>query len=134
MDIEQIAKTAVTSAIKVHKTLGPGLLESVYQKCLKYELEKAGLSVQTEVQLPVHYEDIRIDTGFRADMIVENQVIIENKTVDQLAPIHEAQLLTYLKMTGLHLGFLFNWKSVLMKDGIKRMVNNLSKNYEPRRR
>ena len=134
MDIEQIAKTAVTSAIKVHKTLGPGLLESVYQKCLTYELKKAGLKVQTEVPLPVQYENIKIDAGFRADMIIEDLVIIENKTVDKIAPIHEAQLLTYLKMTGLNLGFLLNWKSVLMKDGIKRMVNNLSKNYEPRRR
>ena len=125
MNIEKIAHTAITSAIKVHKTLGPGLLESVYQKCLKYELEKAELRVQTEVYLPVQYENIKIDAGFRADMIIANQIIIENKTVDKMLPIHEAQLLTYLKMTDLHLGFLLNWKSVLMKDGIKRMVNNL---------
>ena len=125
MNIEQIGRIAVTSAIKVHKHLGPGLLESVYQKCLEYELEKEGLGVQCEVQLPVQYEDIQIDAGFRADMIIEDQVIIENKTVDQIAPIHEAQLLTYLKMTDMNLGFLFNWKTTLMKDGIKRMVNNL---------
>jgi GxxExxY protein len=125
MEIEQIGRVTINSAIKVHKTLGPGLLESVYQKCLAYELEKDGLEVQCEVPLPVQYEDIKIDAGFRADMIIENSVIIENKTVDQIAPIHEAQLLTYLKITGMSLGFLLNWKVTLMKDGIKRMVNNL---------
>ena len=125
MEIEQVARQIVHSAIKVHKALGPGLLESVYQKCLAYELEKEGLGVRCEVPLPVQYEDIKIDAGFRADMIIEDSVIIENKTVDQIAPIHEAQLLTYLKITGISLGFLLNWKVVLMKDGIKRMVNNL---------
>ena len=83
------------------------------------------LDVNCEVPLPLQYEDIRIDVGFRADMIVENAVIVENKTVDKLAPIHEAQLLTYLKITGMRLGFLLNWNVVLMKDGIKRMVNHL---------
>ena len=124
-DIESTARQIVHAAIKVHKALGPGLLESVYQKCLTYELEKTGLKVQCEVPLPVQYEDIKIDAGFRADMIIEDSVIIENKTVDQLAPIHEAQLLTYLKITGMNLGFLLNWKVTLMKDGIKRMVNEL---------
>ena len=124
-DIEETAHQIVHSAIRVHKALGPGLLESVYQKCLAYELEKSGLPIQCEVPLPVHYEKIRIDMGFRADMIVNNSVIIENKTVDKIAPIHEAQLLTYLKMTDLHLGFLLNWNTVLMKDGIRRMVNGL---------
>ena len=125
MEIEKIGRIIVNSAIKVHKALGPGLLESVYQKCLAYELEKEGLGVRCEVSLPVQYEDIKIDAGFCADMIIEDSVIIENKTVDQIAPIHEAQLLTYLKITGISLGFLLNWKGVLMKDGIKRMVNNL---------
>ncbi len=126
MDIEQIGRIIVNSSIKVHKALGPGLLESAYQKCLAYELEKEGLGVRCEVPLPVQYEDIKIDAGFRADMIIEDLVIIENKTVDQIAPIHEAQLLTYLKITGMNLGFLLNWKVTLMKDGIKRMVNNLN--------
>lgn len=125
MNIEDIAKKIVHAAIKVHKTLGPGLLKSVYQKCLRHELEKAGLKTEYEVPIPVNYENIRIDTGFRADMIVEDAVIIENKTVDSIAPIHEAQLLTYLKMTEKNLGFLLNWNVVLMKHGIKRMVNNL---------
>ena len=127
MEIEQVARQIVHSAIKVHKALGPGLLESVYQKCLAYELEKEGLGVRCEVPLPVQYEDIKIDAGFRADMIIEDSVIIENKTLDQIAPIHEAQLLTYLKITGMNLGFLLNWKVTLMKDGIKRMVNNLNR-------
>jgi GxxExxY protein len=124
-DIEKIGRNIVHSAIKVHKALGPGLLESVYQKCLAYELEKSGLKVKCEFPLPVQYETIKIDAGFRADMIVDDAVIIENKTVDKIAPIHEAQLLTYLKLTNLNLGFLLNWNVPLMKDGIKRIVNRL---------
>jgi len=125
MDIEKTGRAIVNSAIKVHRALGPGLLESVYQKCLKYELEKCGFSVKCELPIPVLYEDIQLDIGFRADMVVNDSVIIENKTVEKLAPIHEAQLLTYLKVSQIHLGFLLNWKVRLMKDGIKRMVNNL---------
>ena len=125
MDIETTAQKIVHSAIKVHKALGPGLLESVYQKCLAYELEKAGSKVRCEVPLPVLYEGITIDVGFRVDMIINDSILIENKTVDQITPIHEAQILTYLKMTKLRLGFLMNWKVVLMKHGIKRMVNQL---------
>jgi len=124
-NIEEIARNIVHCAIKVHKTLGPGLLESVYQRCLAYELEKLGLEVALEVMLPVTYESVKIDMGFRSDMIVHKAVLIENKTVEKILPIHEAQLLTYLKLTNLQLGFLLNWNVVLMKDGIKRMVNNL---------
>ena len=131
MDIEEVASIIVDAAIKVHKTLGPGLLESAYQKCLAYELNKRNLRVDCEVPLPVYYEGIKIDVGYRADMIVENCILIENKTVDQLAPIHEAQLLTYLKLGDYHLGFLLNWHSTLIKHGIKRIVNNLQ---EPARR
>jgi len=125
MDIEKTGRAIVNSAIKVHRALGPGLLESVYQKCLKYELEKCGFAVKCELPIPVLYEDIQLDIGFRADMLVNDSVLIENKTVDRLAPIHEAQLLTYLKVSQIHLGFLLNWNVRLMKDGIKRMVNNL---------
>ena len=125
MEIELIAKDIVHSAIKVHKTLGPGLLESIYQKCLCFELEKIGLNVKCESPIPVNYGDMKIDMGFRADMIVEDSIIIENKTVDKIAPIHEAQLLTYLKISDIHLGFLLNWNVTLMKNGIKRMVNKL---------
>jgi len=124
-DIEEIGRNIVHSAIKVHKALGPGLLESVYQKCLAYELEKTELTVACEVPLPVKYETVIIDAGFRIDMMIQQTVIVENKTVDKIAPIHEAQLLTYLKLTNLKLGFLLNWNVPLMKDGIKRMVNNL---------
>ena len=126
-DIEKIGWNIVHSAIKVHKALGPGLLESVYQRCMAYELEKVGLTVACEVPIPVKYEKVSIDLGFRIDMMIQQTVIIENKTVERLMPIHEAQLLTYLKLTNLKLGFLLNWNVPLMKDGIKRMVNNLGR-------
>ena len=125
--IEEIGRNIVHSAIKVHKALGPGLLESVYQQCLAYELEKVGLTVACEVPIPVRYDEVSIDLGFRIDMMIQQTVIIENKTVEKLLPIHEAQLLTYLKLTNIKLGFLLNWNVPLMKDGIKRMVNNLGR-------
>jgi GxxExxY protein len=125
MDIEEVAKIIVDSAIKVHRALGPGLLESGYQQCLAYELRKRGLQVNTEVLLPIVYDGQQIDAGYRIDMLVEGCVIIENKAVDQMLPIHQAQLLTYLKLRDCRLGFLLNWNVRLMKDGIKRMVNNL---------
>jgi len=111
--------------MKVHTVLGPGLLESAYQKCMAYELAKEGLKVECEVLLPIKYEDMYIDAGYRIDMNVDGVVIIENKTVEKIMPIHEAQLLTYLKMKKCKLGFLLNWNVPRMKDGIKRMVNNL---------
>ncbi len=125
MEIENIASRIVAAAMKVHTALGPGLLESAYQKCLQYELQKEGLSVECEIALPVVYDKLKIDAGYRIDMMVEGVVIIENKTVEKLLPIHEAQLLTYLKMRNCKLGFLLNWNVPRMKDGIKRMVNNL---------
>jgi GxxExxY protein len=125
MDIEEVARQTVDAAIKVHRALGPGLLESAYQKCLEYELRKRGLQVECEVLLPVIYEGVQIDAGYRIDMLVEGCVIIENKTVEKLLPIHQAQLLTYLKLRDCRLGFLLNWNVPLMKQGIKRMVNNL---------
>ncbi len=125
MDIENIASRIVASAMKVHTALGPGLLESAYQKCVQYELQNSGLSVECEVALPVQYGQMKIDSGYRIDMLVEGVVIIENKTAENLLPIHEAQLLTYLKMKNCKLGFLLNWNVPRMKDGIKRMVHNL---------
>jgi GxxExxY protein len=125
VDIEGVAKEIVDAAIKVHRSLGTGLLESAYQQCLAHELRKRGYKVDCEVALPVVYDGIKIDAGYRLDKLIENMIIVENKTVDQLMPIHEAQLLTYLKLHGCRLGFLLNWNSVLMKNGIKRMVNNL---------
>ena len=125
MEIEEIAKKIVATAIKVHTALGPGLLESAYQKCMEYDLKNDGLQVACELVLPIRYGEIAIDAGYRIDMIVENAVIIEHKTVERLLPIHEAQLLTYLKMKNCKLGFILNWNVPRMKDGIKRMVNNL---------
>lgn len=123
MDIEEVGKNIVDAAIKVHQALGPGLLESAYQICLAHELSKRGLQVACEVTLPVVYDSITIETGYRIDMLVENCVIVENKVVDQLSSVHEAQLLTYLKLKRCWLGYLLNWNTVLMKHGIHRMVN-----------
>lgn len=123
MEIEIVGKQIVDSAMKVHTTLGPGLLESAYQYCLTHELRKRGLKVETEVTQPVFYDGQRLDAGYRLDMLVENCIIIENKAVETLLPIHQAQLLTYLKLRGLWLGFLINWNTLRIKDGIKRMVN-----------
>ena len=126
MELEIIAKKIVHNAIKIHKALGPGLLESAYQKCLAYELTNEGLKTECEVPVPIKYANIEIDAGFRADMIIENSIIIENKAVERILPIHEAQLLTYLKITNIKLGFLLNWDVALMKTGIKRMINDYS--------
>jgi GxxExxY protein len=120
-----VNRTIVAAAMKVHTALGPGLLESAYQKCMEYELKNEGMHVECEVSLPIIYGKIRIDAGYRIDMIVDGSIIIENKTVEKLLPIHEAQLLTYLKMKDAKLGFLLNWNVPRMKDGIKRMVNHL---------
>ena len=125
MNIEEVASEIVDSAIKVHRALGPGLLESAYQSCLAYELRKRGLGVACEVKQPIIYDGERIDVGYRIDMLVEDRVVIENKAVESLLPIHQAQLLTYLKLRDYRLGFLLNWNVKLMKHGIKRLVNNL---------
>lgn len=127
MDIEEVAKNIVDASIKVHRTLGPGLLESAYQHCLTYELRKRGLKVECEVLLPIAYDGQQIDAGYRIDMLIEDCIIVENKTVEKLLPIHQAQLLTYLKLRNCQLGFLLNWNVALMKHGIKRMVNNLNR-------
>lgn len=123
MDVEQTATLIVDAAIKVHRVLGPGLLESAYQRCLQHELCQRGAMVETEVLLPIRYEGIEIEAAYRIDMRVNQCVIIENKTVDSLLPIHQAQLLTYLKLTNCQVGFLLNWHVPVMKQGIKRMVN-----------
>lgn len=125
VDINEIGRDIIHCAIMVHKALGPGLLESAYQKCLAYELRIRGHTVECELLLPIQYKSIRIDASFRIDMLISGRVIIENKAVESILPIHEAQLLTYLKMKNLQLGYLLNWNVALMKQGIKRMVNNL---------
>ena len=125
MDIEAVARQIVDAAIKVHRALGPGLLESAYQACLAHELRTRGLRVECEVLLPVVYDGLQIDAGYRIDMLVQDCVIVENKAVEKLLPIYQAQLLTYLKLLDCRLGFLLNWNVPLMKQGIKRMVNGL---------
>ena len=125
-DIELVAKDIVDAVIKVHSALGPGLLESAYQHCHAYELQKRGRRVATEVTLPITYDGHQIDAGYRIDTIVDDLVIIENKKVESLLPIHQAQLLTYLKLKNCNLGFLLNWNVTLMKHGIKRVVYNLT--------
>jgi GxxExxY protein len=107
-NIEKVGKVIVDAAVKVHKSLGPGLLETAYQKCLEHELMISGLKVESELQLPIKYGDIEIETGYRLDMLVNNSIIIENKTVEKVLPIHEAQLLTYMKMKNCRLGYLLN--------------------------
>ena len=123
MDIEDIGKTIIDSIFKVHKELGPGLLESAYQSCLAYELGKRGLKAECEVSLPLNYDGQVIDCGYRLDMLVEDSIVIENKSVEELLPLHTAQLLTYLKLSGKWLGYLVNWNTPLIKNGIHRLVN-----------
>ena len=125
MTENEIGKIVVDSAIKVHKVLGPGLLESAYEACLIHVLKKRGLSVQSQVGLPVKYEDVVLDVGYRIDILIEKKVILELKAVEKLLPIHEAQLLSYLKLSGCKLGFLLNFNVYRMKEGIRRMVNGL---------
>lgn len=122
-DIEAIAKEIVDAAIKVHRTLGPGLFESTYQKCLAYELRNRGLRVDCEVVLPIIYDGVEIESGFRMDMLVEELVVVENKAVDRIDPVHSAQVQTYLRLGDYRLGFLLNWKVTLMKHGIHRIIN-----------
>lgn len=125
MDENQISKIIVDCCYKIHTTLGPGLLESVYLEILSYKLKKLGLRCEKEVGIPVHYEDIKLDLGFRADLIVENLVVVELKSVERIQPVHKKQLMTYLKLTGKKLGLLVNFNVNLIKDGIERVVNNL---------
>ncbi len=126
MSENEISKIIVDCAFKVHKELGPGLLESTYEACLIYELTSAGLKVESQTVLPVRYKDIKIDCGYRLDLIVENKVIVELKAIDALNNAHSAQLLTYLKLTGCRLGLLINFNMELIKLGIKRIVNQLN--------
>lgn len=125
MELNEISAQVVDAAMKVHSALGPGLLENAYEVCLKYELEKRGLRVQQQIALPAMYDGIRIDLGYRLDLLVEEQVIVELKTVERIAPIHEAQLLSYLKLSNHKLGLLINFNVVHLRTGIKRLVNNL---------
>jgi len=123
MVINEVTGAVVDGAIKVHSVLGPGLLESAYHACLAYELRKRGLEVATQVELPVRYESIRVDLGYRIDLLVERSVVVELKTVTKLLRVHEAQLLSYLKLGNFRAGLLINFHAARLKDGITRMVN-----------
>lgn len=125
MQINQITGAVIDSAMKVHSAFGPGLLESAYKACLIYELRKRGLRVDVEVGLPLFYEGVKLDVGYRLDLLVEDAVVVELKAVEIIAPIFEAQLLHYLKLSGKKVGLLINFKVLHLRDGIKRMVNNL---------
>jgi GxxExxY protein len=122
MLFEDITKVIIGCAIDVHKELGPGLLESAYEECLYYELQKAGLKVEKQKAIPVIYKEIKLDCGYRADLIIEDKIVIELKTVDEFNPVHEAQILTYLKFAEKKLGLLINFNVLRLKDGIKRYI------------
>jgi GxxExxY protein len=109
--------------MKVHKALGPGLLESAYEECLYYELQKYGLAVEKQKALPLIYEDVKLDAGYRIDLLIEKKLVIEIKSVEALNDLHLAQILTYLKLSGCKLGLLINFNTVLFKDGVKRIIN-----------
>ena len=121
-EIERVAKEIVDAAFKVHKALGPGLLESVYEICLCHELAKRNVPFEKQLSLPVMYEGIRLDAGLRLDLLVAEAVIVELKAVERMSPLYEAQLLTYLKLSGKRLGLLINFNSPVLKDGFKRLV------------
>ncbi len=127
MDIQarsdQLSNLIIGAAIEVHRALGPGLLESAYEECLAYELQLRNIAFGRQVPLPVVYKGVRLDCGYRLDLLVEDLVIVELKTVDAFVPIHEAQLLTYLRMRNLWLGLLINFNTPVLKRGIKRLVN-----------
>ena len=125
MNENELSKIIVDSAFQIHNKLGPGLLESVYEEIMYFELTKRGLHVERQKGIPVIWENLKMDLGFRADLIVENKVIIELKSIELIAPVHPKQLLTYLRLTGKKLGLLINFNEALIKDGITRIVNNL---------
>jgi len=125
MDINKLSSKIIGAAIEVHKTLGPGLLESAYEECLCFELDIRGLLFERQKPLPVTYKEQKLDCGYRLDIVVENVIIVELKSCEKIDPIHKAQLLTYLKLSGLNLGLILNFNVAVMRDGIIRIVNKL---------
>jgi GxxExxY protein len=122
---EEIGHSIIGAAIKVHSVLGPGLLESTYQACLAYELDKLSLRLRQQAIVPIRYEGLVIDNGYRADLLVENLIVIELKVVEAILPVHRGQLLSYLRLGGFKLGYLLNFHAAHMREGIVRMVNGL---------
>lgn len=124
MTINELTQAIIGAAIRVHKALGPGLLESAYRVCLAYELEKLGLQVVQEKPIPVVYDGVKLECGFPADLLVAGQVIVECKAKEQVHPIDKAQLLSHLRLTNLQVGLLINFHEIVLKDGLQRIVNN----------
>jgi GxxExxY protein len=120
MEINSITEIIIGCAIEVHKNLGPGLLESAYEECLSFELQKEGLNIERQKAVPVIYKDIKLDCGYRIDILVENSIVIELKSVETFNPVHEAQILTYMKFLGKPVGLLINFNVTLLKNGLKR--------------
>ena len=121
-DVEKVGKAVLDAAFKVHTALGPGLLESVYETTVAYEIRKGGLLVETQVAMPIIYDNTKLESGLRLDMLVEKCVIVELKSVDKMNPVYEAQLMTYLRLSKVRLGFIINFNVPRLKEGIKRMV------------
>jgi GxxExxY protein len=122
VELEKVATAIIDAAFKVHIALGPGLLESAYERCLAFELERRGHVVQRQFELPIHYDGFTLDVGYRLDLLVDDVIVVEVKSVDTLIPIHQSQLLTYLKLSGRRLGFLMNFNVRLLKDGLRRVA------------
>lgn len=125
MEINEITELIIGAAIDVHRELGPGLLESAYQRCLRYELETRGVAIEFEKVLPVKYKEVVLDCGYRLDLLVAGQVVVEVKSVEKLEKIHEAQILTYLRLTGCKVGLIINFNVPVLKDGVRRKVLGL---------
>ena len=125
MTEEEIGHAIIGAAIKVHSAVGPGLLESAYETCLTYELEKRGLPVHRQALIPIRYEDLTIDNGYRADLLVGDRVVVELKAIEGVLPVHRAQLLSYLRLGGFKLGYLLNFHVARMRDGVVRIVNGI---------
>ncbi len=132
-ELNQITDKIIGAAIKVHRTLGPGLLESAYEACLAFELVEAGLSVEQQKPLPLVYNDVKLDCGYRLDLLVNGKVVVEVKAIEKLAPIHQAQLLSYLKLSGCKVGLIINFNVLILKEGIHRGVNNFPDSPRPQR-
>ena len=123
-ELNSITETIIGAAIQVHRELGPGLLESAYEACLEYEITNRGRRVEKQVPVPVVYRGVNLECGYRLDLLVDGKVIVELKTLDKIIPIHEAQLLSYLKLMNLHVGLLLNFRAITMKEGVKRIVRD----------
>jgi GxxExxY protein len=129
--LDSITRRIIGAAIEVHRRLGPGLLESAYETCLVFELREIGVKVEAQKSLPVVYRDVKLDCGYRLDLVVEDSVVVEIKAVDQLAPIHDAQLLSYLRLSGMRVGLLINFHVRVLKNGLKRIVDDFPDSARP---